>query len=204
MQLSNSQKVAERQSCYSGPKENLIEDRQRRRKWPTKKSEGKLHRTKPWERRNQLGSTTKIKCQQKKTTKGYALSLKRQKWSDWRNQTSTNQKDDKKRKCWHFKLSAKEEKTMKGYALSLKGTKYDRHNQYKCQSTWDKKKKEKALASSSTNINQRNHVPIRQEVWSVLSKPALIKRTMKGYALPSKGRSVLGWTTRAEKIILRL
>src|SRR5712672_2633626 len=36
MQLSNSQKLAERQSCYSGPKENLIEDKRRRRKRPTK------------------------------------------------------------------------------------------------------------------------------------------------------------------------
>ena len=59
MQLSNSQKLAERQSCYSGPKENLIEDKRRRRKRPTKKSEGKLHRTKPWERRDQLGGATK-------------------------------------------------------------------------------------------------------------------------------------------------
>src|SRR5712672_3766262 len=46
-------------SCYSGPKENLTEDRQRRRKRPTKKSEGKLHWTKLWERRDQLGGATK-------------------------------------------------------------------------------------------------------------------------------------------------
>src|SRR6267154_508642 len=66
MQLSNSQKLAERQSCYSGPKENLIEDKRRRRKRPTKKSEGKLHRTKPWERRDQLGGATKSRVPMKR------------------------------------------------------------------------------------------------------------------------------------------
>ena len=53
-------------SCYSGPKENLIEDRRRRRKWPTKKSEGKLHQTKSWERRDQLGGTTKSRVPTKR------------------------------------------------------------------------------------------------------------------------------------------
>src|SRR5712672_3772700 len=61
-------------SCYSSPKENLIEDRRRRRKRPTKKSEGKLHRTKPWERRNQLGGATKsrvpTKRRQRQASKG--------------------------------------------------------------------------------------------------------------------------------------
>src|SRR5712672_3423949 len=53
-------------SCYSGPEENLIEDRRRRRKRPMKKSEGKLHRTKPWERRDQLGGTTKSQVPMKR------------------------------------------------------------------------------------------------------------------------------------------
>src|SRR5712671_4346816 len=66
MQLSNLQKLAERQSCYSGPKENLIEARRRKRKRPTKKSEGKLHRTKPWERRDQLGGATKSQVPMKR------------------------------------------------------------------------------------------------------------------------------------------
>src|SRR5882757_1030720 len=66
MQLSNLQKLAERQSCYSGPKENLIEDKRRRRKRPTKKSEGKLHRTKPWERRDQFGGATKSRIPTKR------------------------------------------------------------------------------------------------------------------------------------------
>ena len=60
VQLSNSQKLAEQQSCYSGPKKNLIEDRRRRRKRSTKKSEGKPHQTKPWERKEDLpGGATK-------------------------------------------------------------------------------------------------------------------------------------------------
>src|SRR5712675_737859 len=67
MQLSNSQKLAERKSCYSGPKENLIEDRRRRRKQPTKNPKEKLHRTKPWERRDQLGGA-KPGTNEKKTT----------------------------------------------------------------------------------------------------------------------------------------
>jgi len=46
VQLSNLQKLAEGQSYYSGSKENLIEDKRRERKQPTKKSEGKLHWTK--------------------------------------------------------------------------------------------------------------------------------------------------------------
>src|SRR5712675_911674 len=48
VQLSNLQKLAERQSCYSGSKKNLVEDKRMTRKQPTRKSEGKLHRTKPW------------------------------------------------------------------------------------------------------------------------------------------------------------
>ena len=97
VQLSNLQKLAEGQSCYSSPKENLIKDRWKRRKWPTKKSEGKLHWTKPWERRNELGGATKIKRQQKKTMRGYTLSLKRHQQYDWRDQTSTDQRWQEKK-----------------------------------------------------------------------------------------------------------
>ena len=60
VQLSNLQKLAERQSCYSGPKKNLVEDERRTQERPTKKSERKLHWIKLWERKEDLpGSTTK-------------------------------------------------------------------------------------------------------------------------------------------------
>src|SRR5712672_387580 len=62
VQLSNMQKLAERQSCYSGSKKNLVEDERRTRKRPTRKSEGKLHWTKPWKKEinlvGQLKSST--------------------------------------------------------------------------------------------------------------------------------------------------
>src|SRR5712672_4606658 len=77
MQLSNSQKLAERQSCYSSPKENLIEARRRRRKRPTKKSEGKLHRTKLWERRDQLGGATKSQVPTKRRQRQASKSTNR-------------------------------------------------------------------------------------------------------------------------------
>ena len=76
MQLSNSQKLAERQSCYSGPKKNLVEDEWRTRKWPTRKSEGKLHRTKPWEKEINLVVQLKLSTNKRRQWKGYALSLK--------------------------------------------------------------------------------------------------------------------------------
>jgi len=49
--------------------------------------------------------------------------------SKWLAQPNKYQiKDDKKRRCWHSKLSAKEEKMIKGYALPMEGMKYDWHD----------------------------------------------------------------------------
>ena len=124
------------------PRRTWLKIRWRRRKRPTKKSEGKLHWTKPWERRNWLGGATK---------------------------SST-----KKRRRW------------KGYALSLKGTRYDWYDQNKCQSTRDKKKK--VLALSSTNINQRSHVPYQAGSMIGTIKASTNQRTTKGYVLFSKGK----------------
>jgi len=68
----------------------------------------------------------------------------------------------------------------------LKGTRYDWYDQNKRQSTRDKKKK--VLALSSTNINQRSHVPYQAGSMIGTIKASTNQRTTKGYVLFSKGK----------------
>jgi len=68
-------KLAEQQSCYSGPKKNLIEDRTKEKERPTKKSKRKLHWTKLWEEEIDLVVQLN-QVPTKEELKGYTLSLK--------------------------------------------------------------------------------------------------------------------------------
>jgi len=101
VQLPNSQKLAERQSCYSSPKENLIEDRWRRRKQPTTKSKGKLHWTKLWERRNWLGSATKSSANKRRWRKVIPYPWKTRDMIGT-IKISANQHETRKRRYWHY------------------------------------------------------------------------------------------------------
>jgi len=92
VQLSNLQKLAEGQSCYSSSKENLIEDKRRGRKRPMKKSEGKVHWTKPWERRNWLGGATKWSANKRRQWKVIPYPWKGKSKNDWHDETSANQR----------------------------------------------------------------------------------------------------------------
>jgi len=80
VQLFNSQKLAERQSCYSGSKENLIEDNE---------GEGNDPQRNPKE--NYIGQNHG-KEETNLVVQLNQVPIKRQKQNDWYDQTSTNQR----------------------------------------------------------------------------------------------------------------
>jgi len=154
----------------------------------------KIHWTKPWERRNQLSSATKNQAP-RKMMKGYALSLKREKQNDLHDQTSKNQ-----RRRWHFKLKSakKTRRQWKVIPYSWKARNMIGVIKTKCWS--NKARKRRYWRRQNTNTNQKNNEkgyvlsPKGKAILLAASKWVLIKRkTMKGYALPSKGRKDLSW-----------